>query len=139
MSMPKLMLWREKLAVRTGHLSVGGMSLRSSLTGIRPRMTQAGSAVIQTPDRSGLPLASRGVGAERSTSPPGVRGASGLGYLIHCADTVPEAVSIPNATARVINHVRGSCQVRSSQVIRAPLWHEDRAGRASLDTIPVIA
>ena len=54
MSMPMLMLCREKLASRTGHVRDGGMSLSSSLTGSVPRMTQAGSAVIHTPDRSGV-------------------------------------------------------------------------------------
>src|SRR5687767_14453665 len=139
MSMPRLMLWREKLAVRTGHFSVGGMSLRSSLTGMRPRMTHAGSAVIQTPDRSGLPLPSRGVGADRSTSPFAVRGAPGLGNLNHCAASVAEAASIPRVTARAISRVRGTCDVGVSDVMRPPLYHEGRAGRASLDTIPVIA
>jgi len=44
---------------------------------------QAESAVIQTPDKSGLPFVSRGTGADRSTSPLGVRGAPGVGYLNH--------------------------------------------------------
>src|SRR5687768_14532017 len=139
MSMPRLMLWREKLAVRTGHLSVGGMSLRRALTGMRPRMTHAGSAVIQTPDRSGLPLASRGVGAERTTSPFAVRGAPGLGNLNHCAASVPEAARIPSVTARAISRVRARCRAGVSDVMRPPLCHEGSAGHASLDTILVIA
>jgi hypothetical protein len=79
MSMPMLMLWREKLAVRGGHCFDAGISFSSSLTGAVPRITHAGSAVIQTPDRSGLPFASLGAGADRSTAPAAVRGAPGLG------------------------------------------------------------
>ncbi len=83
MSMPMLMLCREKVAVRAGHVRDGGISFSSSLTGSVPRMTQAGSAVIHTPDRSGLPFASRGAAADRSTDPFAVRGARGLGNPNH--------------------------------------------------------
>jgi hypothetical protein len=46
-------------------------------------MTQSGSAVIHTPDKSGFPFASLGVAAVRSTSPLAVRGARGLGTVNH--------------------------------------------------------
>src|SRR5687767_12577387 len=85
MSMPMLMLCREKVASRTGHVRDGGMSLSSSLTGSVPRMTQAGSAVIHTPDRSTFPFGNRGGAADRSRAPDDVRGARGVGYLNHWA------------------------------------------------------
>src|SRR5688500_18866540 len=90
MSMPMLLLCREKLAVVGGHRRDGGSSLTSSLSVITPRMTHAGSPVIHTPERSGLPLANRGVAAERSTAPAAVRGAPGLGYLNHWALDEPD-------------------------------------------------
>jgi hypothetical protein len=83
MSMPMLMLCREKLAVRGGHFRDTGFIFRSSLIGAVPRITQRGSAVIHTPDKSGLPFASRGAAADKSTSPLDVRGARGLGCLNH--------------------------------------------------------
>ena len=62
-SIPMWVLCLEKLAVRGGHFRVGGMSLTSSASGSTPRMTHAGSAVIHTPDKSGLPFVKRGVAA----------------------------------------------------------------------------
>src|SRR5687768_816721 len=91
MSMPMLMLWREKLAVRGGHFRDSGFIFSSSLIGAVPRMTQRGSPVIHTPDRSGLPFTRRGVGAVRSTSPVAVRGARGLGTVNHWAPNDPGA------------------------------------------------
>src|SRR5688572_14504183 len=91
MSIPMLMLWREKLAVRGGHCRDGGFNFSSSLMGAVPRMTQSGSAVIHTPDRSGFPFARRGGAAARSTSPVAVRGARGLGTLNHWAPSDPDA------------------------------------------------
>src|SRR5687768_10579958 len=85
--MPMWVLCLEKLAVRGGHFRVGGISLTSSARDSTPRMTQAGSAVIHTPDRSGLPFVKRGVAANKSTSPFAVRGARGLGCLNHWAST----------------------------------------------------
>src|SRR6188474_3324261 len=82
-SIPMLTLCLEKLAVRGGHVRVGGRSLTSSASGMTPRTMHAGSAVIHTPDKSGLPLVNRGVAADRSTSPLAVRGARGLGYVNH--------------------------------------------------------
>src|SRR6188474_3824875 len=46
--------------------------------------------VCQIPERSGLPSAVRGAGAERFGRPSGKRGIPGVGYLIHCADTAFE-------------------------------------------------
>src|SRR5688572_20627441 len=89
--MPMLMLCREKVAVVGGHVRDRGSSLTSSLNGSTPRITHAGSAVIHTPERSGRPLASRGVAAARSTPPFAVRGARGLGYLNHCPLTDADA------------------------------------------------
>src|SRR3954451_49462 len=100
MSMPKLMLCREKLAWRTAHVSEGGISLRSSLTGAVPRITQAGSAVIHTPDRSGCPFVRRGEAADKSTLPLAVRGAREFGYVNHCASSrvkTPASTAIGNA------------------------------------------
>jgi hypothetical protein len=88
--MPMLILCLEKLAVRGGQRREGGMSFSSSLTGSVPRITQAGSAVIHTPDKSGLAFASRGAGADRSTPPLAVLGARGLGYVNHCAANDPD-------------------------------------------------
>src|SRR5206468_306950 len=85
-STPILKPSRDIVGPRTGHFSEGGASWSSWLMLAGPRTRpQAESAVIQTPDKSGLPFVSRGTGADRSTSPPGVRGAPGVGYLNHCA------------------------------------------------------
>src|SRR4029453_6758231 len=94
MSMPMLMLCREKVAVRGGHVREGGMSLSSSLTLAVPRITQAGSPVIHTPDKPALPFGGRGVAADRSTSPFDVRGARGLGCLNHLAVKRPDAPAV---------------------------------------------
>ena len=60
------------------------IQLQQFADGAVPRMTQqAALAVIHTPDKSALPFASRGVAADRSTSPFAVRGARGLGCLNH--------------------------------------------------------
>src|SRR4030095_17238414 len=42
---------------------------------------------VQSPDKSGLPFAIRGVGADRSTFPSVVRGAPGVASFSHCAAT----------------------------------------------------
>src|SRR5687768_12424551 len=130
MSMLMLMLCREKLAPRTGHVREGGMSLSSSLTGSVPRMTQAGSAVIHTPDRSRLPFGSRGALAARSTSPDAVRGARGVGNPNHWAPSAPGAptrtVTIRTASARLetLHQARLSLFICSAPLI---LSHEEQA------------
>jgi hypothetical protein len=91
---------RDIVAPRTGHFFEGGESWRSWLTLTGPPTPQPGSAVIQTPEKSGFPSASRGVAADKSTAPLGVRGAPGLGYLYHCE---PSSADVPaNATAIMI-------------------------------------
>src|SRR5687768_11469529 len=115
-SMPILTLCREKLAVVGGHVRVGGSSLTSSLSGSTPRMTQAGSPVIHTPERSGRPFGSRGVAAVRSTPPLAVRGARGLGYLNHCPLNDPDAPA-----RRIIRIVASSLPMAAILARRAGL------------------
>src|SRR5689334_6016546 len=103
MSIPRLMLCREKVASRGGHLRDGGFIFSSSVIGAVPRITHRGSAVIHTPDRSGFPFVSRGAAAVRSTPPLAVRGARGLGYLNHCALSVPEVPAMTKDMKIVIN------------------------------------
>src|SRR5262245_30736759 len=106
MSIPRLKLCREKLAVRGGHCFDAGMIFSSSLTGNVPRITHAGSAVIHTPERSAFPFASRGAAAVRSTSPFAARGARGLGYLNHCAPNDPEAPTMTMIASVDMSRVR---------------------------------
>src|SRR6476469_9947336 len=109
MSIPRLTLCREKLAVFGGHVRDGGSSLSRSATLAVPRITQAGSPVIHTPDKSGLPFAILGAGAARSISPPDVRGARGLGYANHCApDSVAPAPTPTISSAATTVHVAAS-------------------------------
>src|SRR5438093_13217672 len=96
-----LMPWRDIVGPRTAHFKPGGATLRRSLAlaGPPPR-PQAGSAVIQTPEKSGLPLASRGVAADKSTSPLAVRGAPGVGYFAHCAINRTAAAALSKCVIR---------------------------------------
>ena len=50
-----------------------------------PPRRSKGSAVVQTPEKSGLPSASRGAGANIFTPPSGLRGTPLVGYSNHCA------------------------------------------------------
>src|SRR6516165_10443332 len=101
---------RDMVAPRIGHFCEGGASCLSLLTSVGPPTPppQGGSPVIQTPDKSGLPFASRGVAADRSTSPFGVRGAPGVGYLYHCITTTNTSAAIdrviPPGQMRSANH-----------------------------------
>ena len=91
-------------------LQRGRMSLRSSLTGAVPRMTQAGSPVIHTPERSGCPLVRRGAAADKSALPLAVRGARKLGYVNHCAWSgarTPTMTAIDNAMTTAL-HLRST-------------------------------
>jgi hypothetical protein len=112
--MPMLILCREKLAVRAGHVRDRGISFSNSLTGAVPRITHAGSAVIHTPDKSGFPFASRGAGAARSTSPFAVRGARGLGYLNHCAAGDPDAAAMKTIASPTVARLRQCGHFRRS-------------------------
>src|SRR5436190_6721641 len=47
------------------------------------------SGGFQTPDRSGLPSGSRGVGADRFGLPSAVRGTDDRGTFVHCAAADP--------------------------------------------------
>src|SRR5947209_5561126 len=44
-----------------------------------------GSAVVQIPEKSGLPSGMRGARAVMSTLPSGFRGTPAVGYFSHCA------------------------------------------------------
>src|SRR5215468_10335219 len=61
-----------------------------------------GSAVVQIPERSGLPSANRGAGASIFTLPSAFRGTPTVGYFNHCENKCIDArcpVSITRATA----------------------------------------
>src|SRR5688572_3571414 len=100
-------------------------------------MTHAGSAVIHTPDKSGFPFGSRGVAAARSTSPPAVRGAFGVGYLNHCAPSEPDAHVTAILTRTAITRMRLSGQLEASLFIWS-LCDETGAHRISADAMPHI-
>src|SRR5688572_6754721 len=63
-----------------------------------PHSTESGSvltkhnglAVSHSPEKSGLPSAVRGVGADMFTLPAAVLGTPGVGYFNHCATSGPE-------------------------------------------------
>src|SRR5689334_7307273 len=56
----------------------------------------------QTPERSGLPLAARGPGAERLGLPSGVRGTPGVARLGHCAVSGASAAETTIKVASVL-------------------------------------
>jgi hypothetical protein len=56
-----------------------------------PSVRRFGSAVIQIPEKSGLPSAIRGAGADMFTLPSAFRGIPGDGYLNHWAETEADA------------------------------------------------
>src|SRR6185295_10120155 len=58
-----------------------------------------GPAPRQTPVRSGLPSAVRGVGAARLGVPSGRRGVPAVGYLSHCAAVLVDRSEAKTATA----------------------------------------
>src|SRR5919197_6261059 len=57
----------------------------------------SGFAVSQIPEKSGLPSAVRGAGADRSTIPSAFRGTPAVGYFNHWAALGVEADVSPNA------------------------------------------
>src|SRR5690348_2160482 len=56
----------------------------------------------QTPERSGLPSASRGAGAVRFGLPSGVRGSPAVGTFSHCAETQVQTANAARAVLRII-------------------------------------
>src|SRR5689334_3516081 len=92
-----------------GHFSEGGTSSTSLSRLVGPiTLPQVPSADIHTPDKSGLPFASRGVGPDRSTSPLAVRGAPGLGYWNHWAPAAAEAPATTAASMSILSIVKPS-------------------------------
>src|SRR5690348_9336709 len=59
-----------------------GASLGLDKAPVRRRL---GSPVVQIPEKSGLPFAMRGAGADMSTLPPAFRGTPAVGTFTHCA------------------------------------------------------
>src|SRR5688572_30397637 len=76
---PPLMFWP------TSRKPAGG-GASGSAGGAAPRPGNAFSP-CQSPEKSGLPSAVRGVGAFRLTSPVAVRGTVGSGWFGHCANS----------------------------------------------------
>ena len=80
-------IWRDALiAVGSPGFSSMGFATRG-LTGLpgldNPSVRRLGSAVIQMPEKSGLPSARRGAGADMFTLPSALRGTPAVGYLNH--------------------------------------------------------
>ena len=69
-----------------------------------------GSAVVQIPEKSGLPSAIRGTGADMFTLPSAFRGAPGVDTFNHCAVNGIDVKGVPSmisATAGVVGSVPG--------------------------------
>src|SRR2546428_4919865 len=64
---------------------------------------QRGPAPLQTPVRSGLPSAVRGVGAAMLALPSGRRGVPAVGYLSHCASAVVDRSDAKTARAAALD------------------------------------
>jgi hypothetical protein len=58
-----------------------------------------GSPVIQTPEKSGLPSAIRGEGADMFTLPSAFRGTPGVGYFTHWAAKLMDAQGVHRMTS----------------------------------------
>src|ERR1700730_9093655 len=84
---PSGMLVPRSPKVATGGVPVGGGGGGAASC---PRQWPRPSpgARVQTPERSGFPLAVRGTGASRLGSPEVNRGTVGFGYFGHCASAV---------------------------------------------------
>ena len=64
----------------------GSLGLAASLGLDKPPVRRTlGSPVAQIPEKSGLPSAMRGEGADMSTLPSAFRGTPAVGYFSHCA------------------------------------------------------
>jgi hypothetical protein len=61
-----------------------------------------GSPVIQIPEKSGLPFANRGEGADMSTLPSAFRGTPAVGYFTHCAFKCVDANAVPKMTKATV-------------------------------------
>src|SRR5262245_46799481 len=59
------------------------------------------SSLVQMPEKSGLPSAVRGAGADMSTLPSTLRGAPGCGWLIHWAANGVEASAAASMTKEI--------------------------------------
>src|SRR5580704_8501703 len=83
-------IWREAVASMgfgpspdlCALLAADAISLGLDNVSRRPTL---GSPVVQTPEKSGLPSARRGGGADRFAVPSAFRGVPAVGYLNHCA------------------------------------------------------
>ena len=72
------------------------------------------SGGFQTPDKSGLPSASRGAGADRLILPSGVRGTVERGRFCHCADSVtPIRSAIAHDVSSFFISISVQCMVLS--------------------------
>src|SRR5579864_1587808 len=65
-----------------------------------------GSPVAQTPEKSGLPSASRGGGADMFTVPSAFRGTPAVGYLNHWAARGFDAKAVPRMTIVTVRFER---------------------------------
>src|SRR5204862_2773725 len=77
-------------------LPIGSSRPHVYVTGLMP-WAQSGFPVSQIPEKSGLPSAVRGAGADRSTIPSAFRGTPAVGYFNHCAALSVDAHVSPNA------------------------------------------
>ena len=89
-----------------------GKQNQNTVFGVGPVPSAPGGpkpSLCHTPEKSGLPLASRGAGASRFGLPSRVRGTPAVGYRIHCASSAMESAPkiITNRATR-----RSSCITR---------------------------
>ena len=84
-----------------------------------------GSAVVQIPEKSGLPSAIRGGGADMFTLPSAVCGTPAVGYFNHCADKCVDetcAISVTKATA--MNGLQRRLILDIARMIHQPMQSE---------------
>src|SRR5215471_9670275 len=94
-------IWREPLISRGSPGPCASLGLSEVATLLRaagldntPAGRTLGCAVVQIPEKSGFPSASRGAGADMSTAPSALRGARAVGYCTHWATDSEEAERI---------------------------------------------
>src|ERR1700686_359976 len=85
-------------------------------------------AVSQMPDRSGLPSAVFGAGADRFGFPSGVRGTPGVGEFSHCAES---GTHVERRTTKVRIYLKFSMLASSSKQVYTLLLNVEALGPPS--------
>src|ERR1700730_2787838 len=91
--------WAPSMRESNSALAHGWNGTSSGLRSAAMFLTYLAPSGSQIPDRSGLPSADRGRGAERFAVPSAVRGTPVRGILVHCADNDVDIKNKANSAA----------------------------------------